>query len=215
MRPIGPASPMRGLAAAADLLGRRQVAEVGTMAFARVHHRQPFARHAASSFRFGSIIRRSCDTSLPSISPKPPGSRKSRCMSMISSAQVAGENSNGYGSASTVNDMCLVMRIALMNARRVGHRAEDAALHGDHLERGQMVPVVGRAGAVREQQTFVAAIVGVAHGRVDADVGRDAGERDVLDALAMEQQVQIGGVERTLPRLVDDRFARRAARAPE
>jgi hypothetical protein len=30
---------------------------------------------------------------LPSISPKPPGSRKSRCMSMITSAQRAGENS--------------------------------------------------------------------------------------------------------------------------
>ena len=33
---------------------------------------------------------RNCETSLPSISPKPPGSRKSRCMSMISSAQCFG-----------------------------------------------------------------------------------------------------------------------------
>ena len=95
-----------------------------------------------------------------------------------------------------------------MNARRIGHRAEHAALHRDHLERGPMVALVGRAGAVRQQQALVAAIVGVAHRRVHADVGRDAGERDVLDALAAEQQVEIGGVERSLARLVDDRFAR-------
>ena len=43
---------------------------------------ESFARHAASSFLLGSMTRRSCETSLPSISPKPPGSRKSRCRSM-------------------------------------------------------------------------------------------------------------------------------------
>ena len=90
MRPIGPASPICTSRRAAHLLGRRQVGQIGTMAFARVHDRQSVpARQAASSAWFGSIVRRSCETSLPSISPKPPGSRKSRCMSMISSAQRA------------------------------------------------------------------------------------------------------------------------------
>ena len=72
------------------------------------------ARQAASSRRFGSIVRRSCETSLPSISPKPPGSRKSRCMSMMSSAQRAGVSSNGYGSAVDQRSC----EIALMNASR-------------------------------------------------------------------------------------------------
>src|ERR1700675_3299734 len=71
-----------------------------------------------------------------------------------------------------------------------------------------MVPVVGRSGAVREQKTFVAAVVGVAHGRVDTHVGRDAGERDVLNVLAMEQQVQVRPVEGTLAGFVDDCFTR-------
>ena len=40
MRPIGPASPMRGRAAAAYFLGRRQIGQIGPMALARVHRRQ-------------------------------------------------------------------------------------------------------------------------------------------------------------------------------
>jgi hypothetical protein len=40
MRPIGPASPMRGRAAAADLLGRRQIGQIGPMALAGVHRQQ-------------------------------------------------------------------------------------------------------------------------------------------------------------------------------
>jgi hypothetical protein len=63
---------------------------------------KPADRHAASSFRFGSMVRRNLETSFPSISPNPPGSRKSRCMSMMRSAQCAGSNSNSYGSASTL-----------------------------------------------------------------------------------------------------------------
>ena len=42
-------------------------------------------------------------TSLPSVSPNPPGSTKSRCMSMTTSAVVSGVNSNAYGSAVTVS----------------------------------------------------------------------------------------------------------------
>ena len=46
----------------------------------------PAARAAASTARVGSTTRSSRPTSLPSSSPKPPGSRKSRCRSMMSSA---------------------------------------------------------------------------------------------------------------------------------
>ena len=50
-------------------------------------------RRATWSSAFnGPITLASSDTSLPSVSPKPPGSRKSRCMSMITSAQVCGSN---------------------------------------------------------------------------------------------------------------------------
>ena len=52
------------------------------------------ARHAVRSCRFGSMDRRSRETSLPSSSPNPPGSRKSRCMSMMTRAQRAGSNPN-------------------------------------------------------------------------------------------------------------------------
>jgi hypothetical protein len=52
----------------------------------------PAAGTTTSSAAVGSMVRRSCETSLPSVSPKPPGSRKSRCMSMTSSAVLAGSN---------------------------------------------------------------------------------------------------------------------------
>ncbi len=70
-----------------------------------------------------------------------------------------------------------------------------------------MVVVVGRAGAVRQDQALVPAIVGLAHRRVHADIGRDAGKDDVVDALEPQQHVEVGGAERALAGLVDDRFA--------
>ena len=44
---------------------------------------QPRARQACSIARVGATAAARCDTSLPSESPKPPGSMKSRCMSMM------------------------------------------------------------------------------------------------------------------------------------
>ncbi len=73
---------------------------------------------------------------------------------------------------------------AVEQRRRRGDRAEHAALHRHHLQRGQVVAVVGGAGAVLEQQALVAAVVGVAHRGVHADVGGDAGEDEVGDARA-------------------------------
>ena len=63
---------------------------------------RPDLRQAARSLRLGSMVRRSWETSLPSISPKPPGSRKSRCMSIRTMAVRSRSISMGSGSASTV-----------------------------------------------------------------------------------------------------------------
>ena len=90
---------------------------------------------------------------------------------------------------------------------RIRHRAEHAALHLDHLDRCQMVAVVGGAAAILQHQAFEAAVVGLAHGGVDADIGGDAGEDDVFDAALVEDQFQVGGAERALAGLVDDRLA--------
>ena len=68
------------------------------MALARVHDEACPALRAASRTRFaGSTAARIGETSLPRNSPKPPGSMKSRCMSIMTSAVVSGSNSSGYG----------------------------------------------------------------------------------------------------------------------
>src|SRR4029078_251619 len=92
---------------------------------------------ASSTLRVGSIALRSSETSLPSASPNPPGSTKSRCMSMMTSAQPPRSNENSYGSAPT-------LRIATPRANGtsdrfrgeqvfelfLGHRpAEEGSLH--------------------------------------------------------------------------------------
>ncbi len=75
------------------------------------------------------------------------------------------------------------------------------------FKRGEVVVVVGGAGAVGEQQALVAAVVGVAHRRVHAHVGGDAGEHEVGDAVSPQQEIEVGGVERALARLVDHELA--------
>ena len=66
-----------------------------------------------------------------------------------------------------------------------------------------MVGRVGRAGAVGQDQALVAAVVGLAHGGVHADVGGDAGQDQVGDAAGAQHQVEVGGVEGALARLVE------------
>ena len=98
MRPVGPGSPIRMRRLRRGQLGRRAVGEVGHVAFAGVDHHEPDGAggRRARACSGGTTVC-SSDTSLPSVSPKPPGSRKSRCMSMTTSAVVAGSKSNGYG----------------------------------------------------------------------------------------------------------------------
>ena len=56
-------------------------------------------------------------------------------------------------------------------------------------------------------QALVAAIVPLAHGRVDADVGGDAGQDQVGDPALPQDQIEVGRAEGPLARLVDDRLA--------
>ena len=74
---------------------------------------------------------------------------------------------------------------AAMKSARVGDGAEHAALHLDHLDGRVVVAAVGGAAAILEQQAFEAAVVGLAHGGVDADVGGDAGQHDVVGCRAI------------------------------
>src|SRR5271165_4915808 len=90
---------------------------------------------------------------------------------------------------------------------RIGHGAEHAALHRHHLDRGRVVALVGRAAAVLNEKAFEAAVVGLAHGRVDADIGGDAGQHQVVDPARAQDEFEVGGAERALAGLVDDRLA--------
>jgi hypothetical protein len=78
----------------------------------------------------------------------------------------------------------------------------------NHGERGLLELGEVALGRVFDQQALVAAIVGFAHRRLHADFRRDAGQQEMRDALRPEQVVELGGVEGTLARLDDDRFAR-------
>ena len=105
--------------------------------------------------------------------------------------------------------------MASMNVAESRHRAEHAALHLDHLDGVVVVALVGGAAAILQQQAFEAAVVGLAHGGVHADVGGDAGQDDVVDAAQAQHQFEVGGAERALAGLVDDRLAGAAAQARE
>jgi hypothetical protein len=58
-----------------------------------------------------------------------------------------------------------------------------------------------RGGAVGQEQALVAAVIGVAHCRVDADIGGDAGQHDVADTFGLQHEIEVGGEERPLPGL--------------
>src|SRR5882724_328753 len=70
-----------------------------------------------------------------------------------------------------------------------------------------MVGTVGGAAAILEQQAFEASVVGLAHRRMDADVGRDARQHEVGNAAQPQHQFEIGGAEGAFAGLVDDRLA--------
>ena len=61
--------------------------------------------------------------------------------------------------------------------------------------------------AVGQHDAAIAAVVGLAHGGVDADFGGDAGDDQIVDAAILQREIEIGGVERALAGLVDHRLA--------
>ena len=103
MRPIGPGSPMRmegapraTLAGGASERSGRWPSRVWMTSMPAASRRRQQRACTARSAACSS------ETSLPSVSPKPPGSRKSRCMSMMISAADAGSKETSTGSAAIV-----------------------------------------------------------------------------------------------------------------
>ena len=96
---------------------------------------------------------------------------------------------------------------ALQHRGRVGDPAEDAALGLDHLQ-AHLVEF-GKVGgaAIRQHDAAIAAVVGLAHRGVDADLGGDAADQQILDAVFLQHVAEFGGVERALARLVDHDLA--------
>src|SRR5580693_3343320 len=64
------------------------------------------------------------------------------------------------------------------NVRGAGHPAEDAALRLDHLEPHLLELRKVRADAILRHEAVVAAVVGLAHGGIDADFRGDAGHHE-------------------------------------
>ena len=92
-------------------------------------------------------------------------------------------------------------------AAEFGDPAKNAALGLDHLQ-AHLVKL-GKVGcaAICQHHAAIAAVVGLAHGGVDADLGGDAADQQILDAVALQHIAELGGVERALARLVDHDLA--------
>jgi len=101
MRPIGPTSPMRSLGWPRLRLAAGQSDKSGRCASRVCSTRPPAERQAARTRLQAGTMADRRDTSLPSVSPNPPGSMKSRCMSMTTSAVCRRSNSNAKGAACT------------------------------------------------------------------------------------------------------------------
>lgn len=70
-------------------------------------------------------------------------------------------------------------------------KALRTTLHFDHIHGGLMIGGIRGGTAILEQQTFVSHIIGVAHGGVDAHIGRHTGQDNVADTLVAQDQLQI------------------------
>ena len=83
-------------------------------------------------------------TSLPSASPKPPGSTKSRCMSMMRSAVDFGSNTNSYGSAAIVFSTIVPPAGSGSDPRSSEFTFANKGAHGEHRASGRQQRVAGR-----------------------------------------------------------------------
>ena len=98
-------------------------------------------------------------------------------------------------------------RLDRRDRRRRRVPADDRALRRDHRQRRRLELGEVALGAVLDQQAVVAAVVGLAHRGLHADLGRHAGEDEVRDAARLQDLVQAGGPEHALAGLVDDDLA--------
>ena len=86
-------------------------------------------------------------------------------------------------------------------AAGVGHPSEDPALRLDHLERGALELGKVRADAVFQHDALEAAVVGFAHGRVHAHLGRHAAHDERADAAVVQHVLEIVAKNAPLPGL--------------
>src|SRR6516162_8776244 len=89
-----------------------------------------------------------------------------------------------------------------------GDPAEDAALRLDHAQPHLLKLREVRADAIGNDEAVVAAVVSLAHRRIDANLGGDPADDQLGDAAVLQHRVEIGGEERPLARLIDDWLAR-------
>src|SRR6478735_8248878 len=92
----------------------------------------------------------------------------------------------------------------------VAHPTEDAALGGEHVESHALELGEVGADAGGQHQHFVPAIIGLADGGVDADLGGHAGDDQLGDARLRQDRLEVGAVEGSLAGLVDHGLPRRS-----
>ena len=140
-------------------------------------------------------------TSLPRLSPKPPGSMKSRCMSMTMSAVVAGSKRKGNGCrVDHRHQWCPAMcrPMTAMSAALAGRLVDDPPFRHDE-------------DAVRELEDLVEVLADQEHGRAGIAC-RDDARADLGDGGEIEPEAGIGRRPADRPRRSARARARRAAR---
>src|SRR5258706_8302397 len=147
IRPIGPGSPMRNGGLPRNRLAGGQSERSGRCDSRVCTIVMPALRQTSSSLFVVGMMACSRLTSLPSVAPKPPGSTKSRCMSITMSAALPGSKVYANGCAAIVIT-CLV--------RMTGHRRaddRDVGLRGQRLVHDMSLE--HHHDAVRELQQFI------------------------------------------------------------
>ena len=154
----------------------------------------PASRAAAISAASGGTTLSSWSTSLPRLSPKPPGSRKSRCMSMTISAVLPAMSGNGDGSAGTSMDSVIRAPRAGVAVMWVGSSVRSIAWFVENLRGELQHGVVGQRGA--EQHRAVGPAVGGG-----AERNRDAEQVEQIAEMGVvaEHRVAVDG-RRPAPR---------------
>ncbi len=102
MRPIGPGAPMRSAGSPRSTFIGGASVRSGRCPSRVWMTSTPARRAAASTSAHGPTAALRRDTSLPSAAPKPPGSKKSRCISMMTRAVRPVSTATAAGSASIV-----------------------------------------------------------------------------------------------------------------